>query len=118
MFDVLLVEDDTNLNHLFTKYLRTVGYQCQSAHSFQEALTSLQQDTPRLIVLDLELRDGDGLDILAHIDRQLTQVIVVSGRAFQVDDGLQGHDLEHVLLKPVNPRGLSMLARSLVPIPA
>lgn len=116
MFDVLLVEDDENLNHLFTRYLLMAGYQCESVHSVHQAVSVLQQDTPRLIILDLELDDGDGIDILSHVNRQQTQVIVVSGRAFDLDNGLDEYHVEHVLLKPVNPRGLSILARRLVPI--
>lgn len=114
---VLIVEDDKDLNRLFSKYLAIAGFTCLSVTSVSAALRILLNTTPALIVLDLGLEDGAGNAILDYLQRKgntNTRVIVVSGRAFSSKDNLGPYQVDQILMKPVSPRALSSLARSFV----
>jgi DNA-binding response OmpR family regulator len=61
---VLLVEDHTELAQNMRSYLSKEGYVCEEATSAQQAMSKLGGFSYDLMVLDLMLPDGNGLDIL------------------------------------------------------
>ena len=50
--------------------LRSAGYEVRSASDAQQALNLLRIDRPDLLVLDFEMRDLDGLEVLRRLARQ------------------------------------------------
>src|SRR5690554_1262080 len=62
---VMLVEDDPSLGQLLAEELEMDGYAVDRAATVQEARGLLQQQRPALIVSDLRLPDGDGMQVLA-----------------------------------------------------
>src|SRR5690554_1451289 len=62
---VMLVEDDPSLGQLLAEELEMDGYAVERAATVQEARGLLQQQRPALIVSDLRLPDGDGMQVLA-----------------------------------------------------
>ena len=64
---VLLVEDEENLAALVEAYLVQEGYRVAAVGSGAAALELLERDSVRLIVLDLNLPDLDGLDLCRQI---------------------------------------------------
>jgi two-component system KDP operon response regulator KdpE len=78
---VLVVEDDREIRALLQSSLSVEGFDVQTAVSLSEARALLQHKTPDLIVLDLGLPDGDGVQLVQELRRQhSTPVIVVSAR--------------------------------------
>jgi two-component system KDP operon response regulator KdpE len=78
---VLVVEDDHDIRTLIQASLTVEGFDVQTAVSLSEALALLQHRRPDLIVLDLGLPDGDGLQLLREARRQsAVPLIVVSAR--------------------------------------
>ena len=63
---VLIVEDDACSRHALQALLRRSGYNTKSAATVSEALSKLQ-DGPRCLILDLNLPDGSGTDLLQRI---------------------------------------------------
>ena len=64
---VLVVDDDAALRGLLHDALIDEGYEALAVDSGRAALAALQSWRPRLIVLDLRLRDMNGGDFLAAI---------------------------------------------------
>src|SRR5947207_15603248 len=64
---VLLVEDEENLASLVAAYLEQEGYRVVSVGTGAEALQAVEQQPVRLVVLDLNLPDMDGLDVCRQI---------------------------------------------------
>src|SRR3954451_17845042 len=64
---VLLVEDEENLASLVAAYLEQEGYRVVSVGSGAEALQIVEQQPVRLVVLDLNLPDMDGLDACRQV---------------------------------------------------
>ncbi len=63
--EILLVEDDRSLQDVLTEHL-SGKYRVQLASSAKEALQSMESNSFDLIVLDLHLPDGSGIDLMQH----------------------------------------------------
>jgi DNA-binding response OmpR family regulator len=61
---VLIVEDDATLTHAVARNLAVRGYLARSTGSVAEAMDVLQQQTPALVLLDVDLPDGSGWDVV------------------------------------------------------
>lgn len=64
---VLLVEDNAELNANNARVLRMLGYEVHPALSLAEARAWLEKHEPDIILLDVMLPDGDGIDFCAGI---------------------------------------------------
>jgi len=79
---VLVVDDDEGLLILMAEALCAEGYAVDTATSARAARESLASQPPDLLILDLKLQDGQGPELVATIQRDLTAVpfIVVTGQ--------------------------------------
>jgi DNA-binding response OmpR family regulator len=75
---MLLVDDDPALLLPMSRYFARLGYEVNSARKKDEALAVLATQAFDIVILDVQLGDGDnGLDILQHV--RGTPVLVLSG---------------------------------------
>jgi len=78
---VLVVEDDREIRTLIQSALTVEGFEVQSAVSLSEATALWQHRPPDVIVLDLGLPDGEGLQLVREVRRQSSvPIVVVSAR--------------------------------------
>ena len=78
---VLVVEDDREIRALIHTSLAVEGFEVQTAVSVSEATALLQHSPPDVVVLDLGLPDGDGIELVRAVrQRQSLPIIVVSAR--------------------------------------
>ena len=78
---VLVVEDDREIRALMQSSLAVEGFEVQTAVSVSEARALLQHSLPDVVVLDLGLPDGDGIDLVRELrTRHSLPVLVVSAR--------------------------------------
>ncbi len=108
---ILVVDDETNLRKLVGSYLRAEGYEVAEAVDGAEAVKSVRQRQPDLVVLDVRMPGMDGVEALREI-RTFSEVFVImlTARAEEADKviGLSvGAD--DYLTKPFSPR--EMVAR-------
>ncbi|MEY4753236.1 MAG: hypothetical protein RJA44_911 [Pseudomonadota bacterium] len=116
---VLLIDDDARLSAMVRDYLVGAGLQVETAEHLAAARAFLQHETVDLIVLDLMLPDGDGLDYTRELRsdtrwRQLP-LLMLSARGEPMDRivGLEiGAD--DYLPKPFEPRELLARIRALL----
>jgi DNA-binding NtrC family response regulator len=80
---VMVVEDTEEVRDLVGKILKMGGYETIPKSTAAELKESFSSTQPDVILLDLVLPDGDGLELLPHIKKQWpdTQVIVLTGNA-------------------------------------
>ncbi|MDH5368554.1 MAG: PAS domain S-box protein [Gammaproteobacteria bacterium] len=82
---VLICEDDEDIAMLLAEIVRPEGVNCDIAMTMHDAQALLQKNTYQLLLLDLILPDGDGLDFLHNLraDSATAElpVVVVSVRA-------------------------------------
>ena len=62
----LIVEDSSTLCAIYQAYLDGTGLDVYTVESYNEALDALDSLKPELVLLDIELPDGNGLDLLAE----------------------------------------------------
>ncbi|MEN9646582.1 MAG: hypothetical protein RL238_3251 [Actinomycetota bacterium] len=106
--DVLVVEDAPEFAQLVTDVLTDAGHTVRRVGTFAEALVSMNASMPDVVVLDLGLPDGDGLDLCRVIrEHSDAYIIVTTGRAQEVDK-LKGFRLgaDDYLVKPFSSREL------------
>ncbi len=78
---VLVVEDDREIRALMQSSLSVEGFEVQTAVSLSEASALLRHSSPDVIVLDLGLPDGDGVQLVREVrTRHSLPIIVVSAR--------------------------------------
>jgi two-component system, repressor protein LuxO len=80
---ILLVEDSPALAAVYQEYLRKIEHSFFWADSLAKAREFYQKHTPDLILLDLKLPDGDGLDLLHawHAEGSDASVVVITAHS-------------------------------------
>ena len=85
---ILLVDDDPNISHLVRLYLEKEGFDVTEAARGDDALQSLQKQTPALVLLDVMLPGMDGLQVLKEIRKtSKVPVIMLTARDETFDTG-------------------------------
>jgi len=78
---VLVVEDDREIRSLMQSSLTVEGYAVQTAVSMSEAKALLHNTPPDVMVLDLGLPDGDGIELVHAVRKHHSlPILVVSAR--------------------------------------
>jgi DNA-binding response OmpR family regulator len=118
---VLLVEDNPRLQTLLAETLSAAGFGLDVAASVADLL-ALVRDTPYdLVVLDLGLPDGDGLEAIRLLRAQgaATPILIITARG-SIDERVKGLDAgaDDYLTKPFNNAELLARVRALLRRPA
>jgi CheY-like chemotaxis protein/tetratricopeptide (TPR) repeat protein len=105
---VLCVDDDRNLCQIIGKALTTEGYLVRMAHDGDEALASLTEEPPDLVLLDLLLPKRDGFSVLEAVrglkgEAAKLPVVLLSGclRSPEYVERAQALGANALLTKPV-----------------
>lgn len=75
--NLLIVEDNQDLCQSLVDVFRRVDYDVKSAHSAKEAFAALKKDLIDLVLLDLQLPDANGLDVLEKIKEIDPEIVVI-----------------------------------------
>ena len=112
---ILIVEDDKHLANIFTFTLRPIGA-VTTLDDGQSALDYLAIHIPHLVVLDLNLPNASGLDILTYIRQteRLTHIPVILATADDRMGEALRPEVDLLLLKPISPEQLRSLAQRLL----
>jgi DNA-binding response OmpR family regulator len=97
---VLLIEDDPRILRLEQMVLEKEGYTVLAAGTGEEALETLAELSPSLIVLDIGLPGMNGFTACYQI-REVSQVpiIMVTGRGFD-EDKIKGLEIGRMITSP------------------
>jgi PAS domain S-box-containing protein len=113
---ILLVEDNQDSLRALSMSLSLLGYEVRPANSLQSALAAAEDGEYDLIVSDLELGDGTGLDLLRLIGpARRAPAIALTGygseedRQMCLEAGFQTH-----LTKPIETRHLGEAIRTII----
>lgn len=113
----LIVEDEPNLQKLISHFLKREEHLVESAVNFKEAFQKVCNYEYDCVVLDLNLPDGNGLNIIPIIrqDHPNTAIIIVSARD-SVEDKVSGLDkgADDYLIKPFSLSELNARIKAIV----
>ena len=111
---VLVVDDDDNIRASLAALVMAEGLTCAVARDVREGVIQLGRQTPDVILSDLRLPDGSGLDLLRSIEpRAGVKMVLITGHA-SVDSAVEALRLgvADYFVKPVNVQRLrAILAR-------
>jgi DNA-binding NtrC family response regulator len=110
MQEALIIEDDPSERVGLRALLDREGFRTRTADSLASARRRLAESVPELVLLDLSLPDGSGLDLLEELDGSRPDVIVLTGHA-SVESAVRAirAGARDFLLKPVDPERLRVL---------
>jgi DNA-binding NtrC family response regulator len=74
---LLLVDDDRHVLDSMADWLRSQGYQLDTAANYATALAALQKRPYDLVLADIHLPDRDGFDVLTHCRQHHPQTTVI-----------------------------------------
>jgi len=113
---ILLVEDDHIQNDVLANFLRKDGYQVISAYTLSDAAQQLAGNEFQLLILDLMLPDGNGLDFLAEIRQRLKIPVIVLTALDDEYTQIRSFDLkaDEYVDKPVSPIVMTKRVNALV----
>ena len=78
---ILIVEDDLQISQFLQSSLKASGYQTLSASTIAVGKQLLSEHKPALLLLDLNLPDGDGRDFIAYVRKNSDiPILVISAR--------------------------------------
>jgi HAMP domain-containing protein/signal transduction histidine kinase/ActR/RegA family two-component response regulator len=107
---ILLVEDHEDTNRSLTSLLRRRGYQVQSALTFQSALELSAKGEFDVLISDLGLPDGSGIDLIQKLASKPPLGIALTGFGMEQDIRKSREvGFQHHLVKPIDLNKLDAL---------
>jgi CheY-like chemotaxis protein len=81
---ILIVDDEESIRELLSVYLGGAGYRVTTVASLTAALEAVGQESPDLIISDLQLEGADGLETIARLKNAVPfkPVILLTGVLF------------------------------------
>jgi DNA-binding response OmpR family regulator len=116
MATVLVVDDEPIVREVVVRYLERDGYEALEADDVQSARDLLQRHSPSLVVLDIMLPGGDGLELCREIRAgSEIPIIMLTARADEADR-IVGLELgaDDYVTKPFSPRELTARVRTVL----
>lgn len=117
-----MIDDEIGMCKTLNDILVDQGYQVEVAHSGSEGVAKASRRPPDLVILDLCLPDGDGLDLLARIRKVVprSEVLVITayGRERTLEE-VHSRDILAYLEKPLDlERALELIRQAIKPTQA
>lgn len=107
---ILVVEDEELFARAVAKHLKKAGFDCECAANLADARALAKQFLPDLVLLDMRLPDGNGLDLIAEFVDKDIKVIVMTAYG-EVSDAVQAMKLgaNDYLKKPIDLEELLLI---------
>lgn len=105
---VLLIDDDIRLAELLKTYMESHGFALTAAQNVQEGMRRVRAQEYEIVLLDIMLPDGDGLDVCRKIRASSSVPVIMLTARGADEDKIIGLELgaDDYLAKPFNPREL------------
>ena len=90
MGKVLIIDDENQLRGLLARIIGLEGYEVIQADSCKAGLKQVEQQNPDVIICDVRLPDGSGVDLITEMKRlgPLTEIILLTAHG-NIPDGVQ-----------------------------
>ena len=86
MTEILLVEDEESVNRGIEFTLTKEGYQVETAGTIRQAEEILKRISPKMVICDINLPDGSGLDLIREIRKSsMAHIICLTAMDTEMD---------------------------------
>ena len=114
---ILLVDDDVELVYEIASLLKKKDYLVETSNTITDASKKFKDFKPEIVLLDLKLPDGTGLELLKKIkdDSPETMIIMLSGYG-SISEAVEAmkQGAEDFLTKPIEPDHLLLILEKLI----
>ncbi len=113
---ILIVDDDTALSDITKDMLEDYNYTVDQAYSVDEAYEKLTDGKYDLILLDINLPDGEGYEVCQELRRVSTVPVIFASARTNVDDRVTGFEKggDDYLPKPYSMKELLVRVNALI----
>jgi len=77
MKEVLIIDDVVTLGLMLKTWFLKKGFEARTAISINDAKKSIQEQKPDLIISDLRLPDGSGLDLIKWVKESYNDIVII-----------------------------------------
>ncbi len=113
---MLVVDDEPQIAEVLVAYLEREGFDVHACGTVAAAMTAIEKSAPNLLILDITLPDGSGLDVLRAASKPGLRIptIMLTARS-EESDRIVGLELgaDDYITKPFSPREVVARARAL-----
>ena len=90
MKTILIIDDEENLRRLLARVIELEGYVVQQAATIKEGLKLLSRESINVVISDVKLPDGNGVDLTATVKHDYPAVEIIVLTAFgTIEDGVK-----------------------------
>jgi len=114
---ILVVDDDADFTELVNIVLTHEGFEVLTASNGREALRTLFESKPDLVLLDVIMPQMDGWQTCKYIrEASDVPIIILSGQSRSEDDIVRGldHGADEYILKPISNRELAARVKAIL----
>ncbi len=107
--NILILDDEESIRFSFHRFLTAEGHHVTTAASYGEALARMDEMNFHLVLADIVLGDGYGIDILQEVLRRILKTRVIIMTAYPSTETVQQSFRLHAcdyLIKPLRQQGL------------
>jgi two-component system OmpR family response regulator len=113
---ILVVDDDAQIRGLLDEYLAENGLRVSTASSGREMSQIVSEQSIDLVILDLRLRDEDGMAIARSLRERISMPVIILTGVRDEADRVMGLELgaDDYVMKPFSPRELLARIRTVL----
>lgn len=107
--NILILDDEESIRFSFHRFLTAEGHEVTTAASYSEALEKMDEGKFDLILADIILGDGFGINILREVVHRILKTRVIIMTAYPSTETVQLSSRLHAadyLIKPLRQKGL------------
>lgn len=106
MTKVIIVDDEKDFAQATAKVITKLGFDADIALSLAEARKTIAEQVPNILLLDVNLPDGSGLDLIGEVDARTSIVVMTGQPTLDVAIDSIRAQVTDFLVKPVEPAKL------------
>ncbi|NCP87261.1 response regulator [bacterium] len=114
MSKIMLAEDDAMMVSLLKTLLALEGFQTVTLFENDDLLAALERESPDVLMLDIHLTQGNGIDFLRRLraDSRFTRLVVIMASGMDLREECLTAGANIFLLKPFMPDDLIQAIRA------
>ncbi|MGB5278990.1 MAG: sigma-54 dependent transcriptional regulator [Gammaproteobacteria bacterium] len=108
---ILLIEDDKIVSRLIAEHIERMGCNVHATYTWEEAARYLEQHEPELVLMDVQLPDANGMDLLPQLAAAQTVIVITAyGSVKNAVKAMQA-GIEDYLTKPISLDELEIILK-------
>lgn len=112
---ILIVDDEADFVQNVQSYFQIYGYECLTAFNGQEGLAKIEQEHPRLVILDILMPNMDGYTMLRELKKRKIDILCIIMTAKEkLKDLFELERVDRFLTKPFDLQKLKEIVDEMI----